>query len=281
MKALLFIISLVLSLGNVACIGCTHIEPGEVGVEIESCSGGGVKEVPLGVGYHTTGPCTRIQEFQTTQMTLILQRRSSEDDSSLHPTSSEGLVVNTDLSFAFSIDPAKVPMIYNKRKQSLEDIAHTYVKQTVQDAVQEIFARYTAQQLYSDKKGEARSEVEKLLRAKLNPDGFLSGPVNFSRLEPPPQVVAAINAKVAMTQQAQQAEAEVKKTEAVGRQKIAQAEADAKAVRAHADAEAYANQKIASSLSPALVEYLRVQRWDGKMPQFQGNVTPMVSLGGK
>ncbi len=31
------------------------------------------------------------------------------------------------------------------------------------------------------------------------------------------------------------------------------------------------NQKLASSLSPVLVEYLKVQKWDGHMPQVQGS----------
>ena len=40
------------------CIGITNVDPGNVGVEVNRCSGGGVSKDPLPVGYQFTGPCT-------------------------------------------------------------------------------------------------------------------------------------------------------------------------------------------------------------------------------
>lgn len=61
------------------------------------------------------------------------------------------------------------------------------------------------------------------------------------------------------------------------RQKI-QAEAEANVVKINADAEAYsiriqaeaeaeANQKIAESLTEALIQFTQVNRWNGELPQ--------------
>ena len=48
----------------------------------------------------------------------------------------------------------------------------------------------------------------------------------------------------------------------------AQAEAEKTAIKAEAQAEA--NRKIAESLSEELIEYQKVQKWDGKLPTVTG-----------
>lgn len=45
-----------------------------------------------------------------------------------------------------------------------------------------------------------------------------------------------------------------------------------------ADAEATANRKISESLTGNLVEWKRIDRWDGKLPQVSGGATPFISL---
>lgn len=277
MKSRTLIPVLFFVLASFASIGCglTHVEAGNVGVEIDSCSGGGVSAVPVPLGYHFTGPCTSIEEFPTYQQTM-----TTVGAEAVQVTSSEGLPVNVETSLSFTVDAAKAPHIYEKFRQSIENIQSVYFRRAEGEALQETFAKYTAQQLYSDKKEVARIEVQKLLTDKLKADGFVVTQFTISKTTPPGEVIAAINAKVAMTQQAQQAEQAVKKAEAEGRQRVANAEADATATKMRADAEAYSNQKIASSLSAVLVEYKRVGKWDGKLPTFSGGGSTSFLLNG-
>lgn len=254
-------------------LACTHVDAGHVGVEVSSCAGGGVNETPVGVGYHATGPCTNIVEFPVYQQTLLLARSSTEGgqtDDSINVTSSEGLPISTDTSLSFTVEESKVPHIYKKYRKDLDHIEQSYMRQAVREAMQETFAKYTAQQLYSDKKEIARSEVQVLLLKKLVGDGFNVTQFTINETRVPAEVLNAIKQKVAMTQQAQQAEQQVRKAEAEGRQRVASAEADATATKMRADAEAYANQKIASSLSQALVQYRLAGKWDGKMSTYAG-----------
>ncbi len=261
----------------VSAVACTHVDAGNVGVEVNSCSGGGVKDDAVGVGYHATGPCTNIVEFPVFQQTLLLDK-----DEAIQVGSSEGLPIGADVSLSFTIEEAKVPHIYKKYRKDLEHIEQTYIKQAIKEAMQETFAKYTAQQLYSDKKEIARSEVQLLLSKKLAVDGFQVQQYTINATRVPNEVLQAIQTKVATTQQAQAAQQKVAQAEAEGRQKVATAEADAQATRLRADAEAYANQKIASSLSPVLVEYKRVGKWDGKLPQYSGaNTSFLVGPSGK
>lgn len=252
---------------------CTHVDAGHVGVEVNSCSGGGVKETPVGVGYHTTGPCTSIVEYATYQQTLVLDRGktdSSPADDSITVTSSEGLPINLDVSMSFTIEAAKVPDIYKKFRLDLGHVMGTYMRQAIREALQETFAKYTAQQLYSDHRELARAEVQKLLTTKFARDGFIVTQFTLNETRVPSEVENAIKGKVAMVQEAQRAEQAVKKMEYEGQQRVAAAEADARARMIAADAEAYANKKIAESMSQTLLEYRRIQRWDGVMPKVTG-----------
>lgn len=55
--------------------------------------------------------------------------------------------------------------------------------------------------------------------------------------------------------------------------------ADAEVVRIAAEAEAQANREIASSLTPELIEKIKYEQWDGKMPTVSGS-NAIVSIPG-
>jgi regulator of protease activity HflC (stomatin/prohibitin superfamily) len=273
----------VLVLGVLAS-ACTNVSPGYVGIRINKCSGGGVEDAPLSIGYHGVGPCTDVESYPVFQQTLILAKASNEGsqgDDSITVTSSEGLPINVDASVSFTIDPGKATGIYKKFREDIKTIEHTYIRQSVRLALQEVFARYTAQQLYSDKRETARAESQGVLVQKLGPDGFNVTQFTLNETRVPAAVTEAISAKVAMSQQAQQAEQAVRKTQAEAQQAIAKAEGESKAVRLRADAEAYANEVLAKSLSPALVEYKKAGKWDGHLPQVQGAGATMLNFGSK
>jgi regulator of protease activity HflC (stomatin/prohibitin superfamily) len=262
----------------------TNIDPGHVGVRINKCAGGGVDDVPLGIGYHWQGPCTDIAKYPTYQQTMVLTKASTEgstNDDSITVTSSEGLPISVDVSLSFTLEESKVPHIYRKFRRDLEHVQQSYMRQSIREALQETFAKYAAQQLYSDKREIARGEVQGILTTRLSPDGFNVTQFTINETRVPQAVTEAINAKVAMIQEAQRAEQEVRKTQAVAAQKIAEAEGEAKARRLRADAEAYSNERIAKSLTPALVEYMKTTKWDGKLPQITGNAMPMINLSSK
>lgn len=74
--------------------------------------------------------------------------------------------------------------------------------------------------------------------------------------------------------------AEKAKIEAEAKAERAKIEATgtAEAVRIAAEAEAEANRMIAESLTPELIEKLKYESWDGKLPTVQGSSTPIIDL---
>lgn len=263
-----------------AGVGCTHIDAGNVGVEVNSCSEGGVKPEPVPVGYHWTGGCTSIYEFPTYTQTLVLGKESAEDaDDSVSVTSGgDSSSVAVSASVSFTVDGKKAPKIYEKFRQDMAAIKNSYVRQAVKDALQKAFAPYTAEGVHGPEREAARASAEKFLAEHLKTDGFLVTQFTINQITPPANVIAAINAKVEMVQQSAKAREAVAKATAEGDSAVAKAKAEAQATRERADAEAYANEKLSRSLSPALVEYLRVQKWNGVMPQVSGGATPLINL---
>lgn len=57
-----------------------------------------------------------------------------------------------------------------------------------------------------------------------------------------------------------------------------EAEGKADAQKIAAEAEAEANRKIAQSLTPELIEKIKYERWNGEVPQVQGNGATIVDI---
>jgi regulator of protease activity HflC (stomatin/prohibitin superfamily) len=289
--------------GVAGCVGCMKLEkvaPGHVGVSVRKCGDSGVKKDPIPTGYYWRDLlCEDVVTYPTSMQSLVLTSNphegkggpdGKEEDQSITVTSIEGLPIHVDLAFNFTLDPSKVPAIYEKWRMDIDHIEHLYLRQTIREAAQDTFAQYTAQQLYSDKKETARAEVEAFLSKKLVSMGFIPAQLTLNRIEPPTSVVTAINAKVEMAQQAQKAVAEVQKKQAEASQAVAVAEGQAKSMQAvaageaasitlRAEAQAKANRILAESITPQLIEYQRANRWDGKLPSVTGaGAIPMMNM---
>ena len=264
-----------------------YVHPGYVGVSVRKCGGGGVNDAPILSGYYWRELfCEEVVEYPVSLQTLILTKSAHEGgitDDSITVTSSEGLPISVDVSLNFTLDSAKVPAIYVKFRGDLDHIKQMFMRQSVREGLQEVFAKFTAEQLYSTKRQEARVEVQKFLFERLGAEGFVVAQFTLNETRVPDQVVQAINGKVAMTQDAQKAEQEVRKTRAQADQAVAQAEGQARAKRALADAEAYYNSTVAKSLTAEYVEYKALERWNGELPQMMGGngTVPFVNLTSK
>jgi regulator of protease activity HflC (stomatin/prohibitin superfamily) len=274
---------LVIVVCTVLFASLTTIHPGRVGVSVRKCGGGGVSSDPIPTGYYWRSLfCEEVVEYPTNVQTLILSRSPHEGvalDESITVTSSEGLPVNLDVSLSFTLDPAKVPAIYTKYRNDIEHIAHNFIRQTIREGSQSVFAQFTAEQLYSSKREESRVEVQAFVTKRLGAEGFVIQQFTVNETRVPEAVVQAINAKVAMIQESQKAEAQVRKTEAEAKQLVAQAQGQAEAKRLSADAEAYFNKTVAASITAEFVRYKALEKWNGTLPQMMGGgAVPFVNL---
>jgi regulator of protease activity HflC (stomatin/prohibitin superfamily) len=273
----------VVVIGILLFASLTTIHPGHVGVSVKKCGGGGVSSDPIPTGYYWRSLfCEEVVEYPTNVQTLVLTKNPHEGmpiDESITVTSSEGLPVNLDVSLSFTLDPAKVPTIYTKYRNDIDHIAHNFIRQTIREGLQSVFAQFTAEQLYSSKREESRVEVQAFITQRLGAEGFIIQQFTVNETRVPDAVVQAINAKVAMIQESQKAEAQVRKTEAEAKQLVAQAQGLAEAKKLGADAEAYFNKTVAASITPEFVHYKALEKWNGTLPQMMGGgAVPFINL---
>ncbi|HUO52509.1 MAG TPA: prohibitin family protein [Gemmatimonadaceae bacterium] len=258
-----------------------YINPGHVGIVIHRV-GGGVDSVPLGPGLHGRNPLTTgIQEYPTYMQTLVLTRASTEGtpyNDEINVNSVEGQPLSMDVSMSFELLPNKVPYLYITFRTDVNTIEHTYVKQAIRQALQEVVGNEAIADVIGPKKAEATARVSSLLAQRLEPYGIVVKQFTINELRAPPAVIEAINQKNVMQQQALTSENELQKNKFQAQGDSIKAMGRAKAIIAEAEAQARANRLLAESITPTLVQYELAKKWNGVMPQVSGGAMPMLQL---
>lgn len=259
----------------------TYISPGHIGIVIHR-AGGGVDPAPLGPGLHIRNPVfTAIEEYPTFMQTLVLTRASTEgslNNDEINVNSKEGQPLSLDVSMSFELDPRKVPQLYQTFRTNISIIQHTYVKQAIRQALQEIAGEEAIADVMGPKKAEATSRVQKLLEQRLSPYGLVVRQFTINELRAPSTVIDAINTKNVMQQQALTSQNELQKNQFQAQGDSIKAAGQAKAIMALANAQSEANRKLAASITPTLVQYEMAKKWDGKLPTVTGGAVPMLQL---
>ena len=262
----------------------TYINPGYVGIVIHR-AGGGVDPKPLGPGVHPRLPfATGIEEYPVFLKTLVLTRNGSEGSSQndeINVNSVEGQPLSLDVSLSFEIDPAQTPKLYSTFRTDINMITHGFVKQTIRQALQEVIGQEPVADVIGPKKAEATNRTLALIAARLAPYGFQVKQFTINELRAPSSVMDAINTKNVMQQQALTAQNELQKNQFQAQGDSIKAAGRAKAITAEAEAQARANELLARSITPTLVQYELTKKWDGKLPQVSGGGTPLIQLPGK
>ncbi len=163
---------------------------------------------------------------------------------------------------------------------------------TVQEGMKSVCAKYNAEQLISQRASVAE-EIKVELEGKVSEYGIEIEKFNIVNFDFSKEFNEAIEAKQVAeqnliktrTEQNQEivvAEAEAKKktiqAEVDAKNKVIAAEADAKAIKARADAQASANKTISESLSPSLIQYQTIEKWNGVVPKVAGSSNPLITF---
>lgn len=254
--------------------GCHKVEPGYAGLKVSvSGSDRGDIEV-LDPGRYMVSPTVDYYDFPTFTVTAVY-----EDEDAFVFQSSEGMKVEADIGVSYYFDEDQITHLFTTYRLGADEIRDVVVKNAVRDSFNKVGSKYITDEIIGEKKETLIQEVYEDVAAKLAPDGIIIRTVSwYNPPRPPESINAALNAKVEANQNAIKAENEVAISEAEAeKEKIkidteaykvtAAAEAEAEAIKIRAQAEAEANRIIAQSLTPDLIEYNRVQKWDGANPK--------------
>ncbi len=249
---------------------CEIIPPGHVGIKVNNYgTKRGVENYPLQTGAVWYNPITtKVFSYPTSIITAVWTKDTSEGrpvDESITFNTSEGTSISGDVSLSFSLNSESVPNFYVKfRNDDIQEFLHGYLHNVARDALNEIASKYALEDLYGSKKEEFLSTVKIRINNDIGRYGSISQFGFTGALRMDPRIVEALNNKLKAVQDAITAENELRQTEANARKLVAQKAGEAEA-----------NNKLAQSISPNLLEWKRLeiseicaQKWDGKQPEF-------------
>lgn len=239
-------------LAGVSCL--STVPAGHTGVVTTF---GRVEDYTLDSGIHMTLPWQNV-----VNMDNRVQKRTVE----LPCFSSDIQEVNMAYTVNYQISKADAMTLYRTVGTSYYD---TVIAPNVAEAVKVCTARYTAEDLVG-MRDELAVAIEKMLGQKLVQYHIEVTSTSIENMDFTDVFTAAVEAKQVAQQDKlrAQTEAEQKIIEANAAADVRKVNADAEAyeVLRKAEAEAEANQKIADSLTPDLIDYLYAQEWDGQLP---------------
>ena len=266
--------------------GCTLVPAGEVGVKVNLYGDDrGVQPEVVGPGRYFVTPWQSIYTFPTfTQNTVWLKEDTSESpgDESIVFNSVEGMTVDADVGISYHVDPKAVASVFQKYRRGIEEITHLYVRNMVRDEIVRVGSTLKIEEIYGNGKVAMMNEVQKVVAEQLAPIGIIVEKIYWiGSIRLPEQVITALNAKIAAIQQAQQRENEVATATAEAQKLVEKAKGEAESIRIAAEAQATANKILAQSLTPELVRYRAIDKWDGKLPTtaLSDSATALVGAG--
>ena len=276
--------------------GCERIDVGHVGIAVNQAgSAKGVEDYPLQTGYVFYNPITtKVYEYPTYQQNVIWTASPHEGkpiDESISFNARGGVAISADVSMSGKFKTEKVPFVFVKFRATPEVIVHGYLRNEVRDALGRIGSTYDPMDIIGEKRGEFLDAVTKEVNSRVG-DWWVIDYITFAnKLRLDPRIEQSINNIIEQKQKTAQSELQVKQIKAQADQAVAQAEGEARskkaiaegeaqAILAKAEAQAKANDLLSKSLSPTLVQYEALHRWDGKLPVYSGlgSALPFMNL---
>lgn len=241
-----FIVAII---GIFTIMSCERIDAGHEGILVNLYGDSkGVDNVSLCTGVVWFNPLThKVYEYPTYAQTI--------DYEAFEVNSKDGTKFTIDPSMIVKIEDGKSPVIFKKYRKDLKDVINGSLRIYVVDAARNVFNRFTADSIVSNRTLVDKAFDEQVTKA-FEKEGF-----KLEQLTPgiayPKSYEDAINAKNKAIQDQMRVANEV-----------AVAEANAKKILVQAQAEAEANKLRTQALTPQILEQMWIEKWNGSLPQY-------------
>jgi len=174
----------------------------------------------------------------------------------------------------FHIDPSYVNDLYQKVGL---DFADKVIDPAFNDFVKEVVPTYPIGEILP-KREEIRQRAMKKLGDNLSRYHIIVDDIYFANIRFSPGYEGAVEAKQVAQQQVETQKQVLAQREIEAQQKVATAKGEAESILVVAQGQARANDALSRSISPILVQYKSVEKWNGILPQVSGGAVPFVDL---
>jgi regulator of protease activity HflC (stomatin/prohibitin superfamily) len=175
----------------------------------------------------------------------------------------------------FHIDPSFVNDLYQKVGL---DFAPKVIDPAFNDFVKEVVPTYPIGEILP-KREEIRQTAMKKLGNNLSRYHIIVDDIYFANIRFSPEYEKAIEAKQVAQQQVETQKQILAQREIEAQQKVATAKGESESILLVAQGQAKANEALTGSITPILVNYKSIERWNGVLPQVSGGAIPFIQLG--
>jgi len=175
----------------------------------------------------------------------------------------------------FHIDPSFVNDLYQKVGL---DFADKVIDPAFNDFVKEVIPIYLITEILP-KREDIRKRAMTKLGDNLARYHIIVDDIYFANIRFSPEYEKAVETKQVAQQQVETQRQVLAQREIEAQQKVATAKGEAEAILVVAQGQAKANDALSRSISPILVQYKGIERWNGILPQVSGGAVPFIDLG--
>lgn len=166
-------------------------------------------------------------------------------------------VVSTNVALNYHLDKESINSLF---KDVGIDYEARIISPSIQETVKSTTAKYIAEELIT-KRELAKEEIKASLKTRLAVYNIVLDELSITNFDFSPEFNKAIELKVTAEQKALEEQNNLKVVDFQAKQMIVQAEGEAKSIQ-------IVNEELRKS--PAYINYMMLQKWDGKMPLSMG-----------
>lgn len=182
----------------------------------------------------------------------------------------------------------EMSVMYTPIAEKMPEILTTYgtnyfdkkINPIIRDVVRDVGGKYSVETI-ADHRDAINSEIRTRLGEQFKPLPFIFNDAALRKIQLPPNIMQKIvgvqeakqeeeRLKIINRQAEQNKQITITNAQAEKEKIIIAAQADAEATATRAKAQAEANQRIAQSLTPLLVQQNQIEKWQGTVPQVVG-----------
>lgn len=261
LRRVLIILAAVILILALVCSFFVIIPAGHTGVV---STFGQVSEDVLQEGLNTKLPWQKVTKIDNRIVKLEVDTEAFSSD--LQP-------IDVSVAVNYRVATSVSYKVYKNIGQNYEEVL---VLPTTQEILKSVLSEYTAEEAV-DSRNEITGKIVSEMCAMLEPDGITITAVNITNFDLSDEYLAAVEAKVTAQQNLEKATTEQQQQTMVQQQEAERQKIQADADLYTAQKQAEANQALSESLSEPLVEYYKIQQWDGKLPTVSGG-TSLITM---
>lgn len=244
-------------IGTVQPISAEMINVGNVGLKVNKMGnekGVSKTEYVTGIVFYNSW-WSSIKEYPVTQQHI-------DYDENVIITKG-GFQASIKPSLNWSVNAGNVADMYQNLKKDVDDIRDTWLKNAILGSVNDVANLYTVDSIFNHR-AEFEAEIVKECNKRVS-KWFTISQLR-TNIVPPAAITAAINAKTSSVQEAQAAIQRTIVATAEAQEKIAKAKGDSAQAVIAAAGQAQAVRLQQMQLTPLYIEYLKVTKWKGDVP---------------